>query len=106
MVVSVSAKKKTVGPNKFDLLARFARRRKLTLEQHRVGAYLIARLSFGKAIHIPQRKIADLLNIQQPNVSRAIQQLIDLGLISEGQPIGPSKTYLLQAAFAKSTANA
>jgi len=80
---------------KMKLLGRLAKTTDLNYEDHRVAEYLITKLDFEKDVHVPQRKIASLLDMHQPNVSRSIKRLLEAGFISEGEMIGSCKTYRL-----------
>jgi hypothetical protein len=102
MVVEVRSKKtarKVSGASKRSVLVALARTRALTQEQRRVAEYLLAQLSFEKPRHIPQRVISSRLGMLQPNVSRAVRELARIGFISSGPPVGPGKSFRLEAAF-------
>ncbi|WP_227633436.1 hypothetical protein [Klebsiella pneumoniae] len=60
---------------------------------------LIADLDYENYIQVAQIDIADALKMQKTNVSSAIKNLIDFGIIIEGPRIGRSKTYRLNPQF-------
>jgi MarR family len=76
-----------VGMNQ-HFLEEFAAREDVHGETFRVFIYLNARLDFDNLINVPQKEIAKALNMQQPNVSRAIKKLEELGIILRGPKIG------------------
>ncbi|HGC1607772.1 helix-turn-helix domain-containing protein, partial [Escherichia coli] len=65
----------------------------LNHDQIRVLMALLADLDYENYIQVAQIDIADALKMQKTNVSRAIKNLIDFGIIIEGPRIGRSKTY-------------
>uniref|UniRef100_UPI001F097BEC replication protein n=1 Tax=Pseudomonas aeruginosa TaxID=287 RepID=UPI001F097BEC len=60
---------------------------------------LLSDLDYENYIQVAQINIADALKMQKTNVSRAIKNLIDFGIIIEGPRIGRSKTYRLNPQF-------
>ncbi|MCV5695622.1 helix-turn-helix domain-containing protein [Escherichia coli] len=71
----------------------------LNHDQIRVLMALLADLDYVNYIQVAQIDIADALKMQKTNVSRAIKNLIDFGIIIEGPRIGRSKTYRLNPQF-------
>ncbi|WP_426578610.1 helix-turn-helix transcriptional regulator (plasmid) [Xenorhabdus stockiae] len=71
----------------------------LNHEQTRVLMALLADLDYENYIQVAQSDIAGALKMQKTNVSRAIKNLIDFGIILEGPKIGRSKTYRLNPQF-------
>ncbi|MBB0339222.1 hypothetical protein G7M09_26045, partial [Escherichia coli] len=71
----------------------------LNHDQIRVLMALLADLDYENYIQVAQIDIADALKMQKTNVSRAIKNLIDFGIIIEGPRIGRSKTYRLNPQF-------
>ena len=67
----------------------------LNHDQMRVLMALLAELDYENYIQVAQMDIADALKMQKTNVSRAVKNLIDFGIILEGPKIGRSKTYRL-----------
>ncbi|MDD9849746.1 hypothetical protein BZG30_31430, partial [Escherichia coli] len=68
-------------------------------DQIHVFMALLADLDYENYIQVAQIDIADALKMQKTNVSRAIKNLIDFGIIIEGPRIGRSKTYRLNPQF-------
>jgi CTP-dependent riboflavin kinase len=81
-----------VGP---DFLEEFAAREDVHGETFRVFIYLNARLDFDNLINVPQSEIAKALDMKQPNVSRAIKKLEELGIIIRGEKIGKISAWRL-----------
>ncbi|MDC9591590.1 hypothetical protein PSI23_20480 [Xenorhabdus sp. XENO-10] len=71
----------------------------LNHEQTRVLMALLADLDYENYIQIAQIDVANALKMQKTNVSRAIKNLIEFGIILEGPKIGRSKTYRLNPQF-------
>jgi len=69
--------------------------REITLDARRVLDYLFSKLDFENYILIPQTEIAQKLGMQKQNVSRAIQTLIQKGIILEGPKVDRSRGYRL-----------
>ena len=67
----------------------------LTGEQYKVMFVLFNRLDFNNYLRIGLKEIAELLNMQIANVSRAMRKLKELEIIIEGPPAGKFKTYRL-----------
>ncbi len=66
---------------------------RLTGEQASVLFFLFGKLDFNNYLCIGLKDIAELLNMQIANVSRAMKKLKDLEIIIEGPPAGKFKTY-------------
>lgn len=60
---------------------------------------LLEVLEMENWIRVSQKYLSDRLKMAQPNVSRAIKNLIDNRLILVGPKIGPSNTYRLNPRF-------
>ncbi|WP_270371253.1 helix-turn-helix transcriptional regulator [Escherichia coli] len=71
----------------------------LNHDQMRVLMALLAELDYENYIQVAQIDIAEALTMQKTNVSRAVKNLIDFGIILEGPKIGRSKTYRLNPQF-------
>ena len=71
----------------------------LNHDQMRVLMALLAELDYENYIQVAQMDIAEALTMQKTNVSRAVKNLIDFGIILEGPKIGRSKTYRLNPQF-------
>ncbi|HAZ7408665.1 TPA: hypothetical protein J7712_004463 [Escherichia coli] len=71
----------------------------LNHNQMRVLMALLAELDYENYIQVAQIDIAEALRMQKTNVSRAIKNLIEFGIILEGPKIGRSKTYRLNPQF-------
>ena len=73
--------------------------KELTGEQFKVLMLMLADLDYENFIQISQAHIADTLEMQKTNVSRAVRALLDVGVIFEGPKVGRSKTYRLNEQF-------
>lgn len=71
----------------------------LNHDQMRVLMALLADLDYENYIQIAQIDIAQALKMQKTNVSRAIKNLLEFGIVLEGPKIGRSKTYRLNPQF-------
>ncbi|HBR3029622.1 TPA: hypothetical protein L9R08_005408 [Klebsiella pneumoniae] len=71
----------------------------LNHEQMRVLMALLAELDYENYIQVAQTDISVALKMQKANVSRAIKNLLEFGVILEGPRIGRSKTYRLNPQF-------
>lgn len=78
---------------------------RLTGEQYSVLFALFNRLDFDNYLRISRQDIADFLNMQPVNVSRAMKKLKELEIIIEGPPAGKFKTYRLNPYIAHKGAN-
>ena len=67
----------------------------LSNEQYRVLLKLFAKVDFNNYLRVSHNEIADELNMQRPNVSKAIKVLKEKCIIVEGPPAGKFKTYRL-----------
>ena len=65
----------------------------LTGEQFKVLHVLFGKLDFENYLRIGLKEIAEFLNMQITNVSRAMKKLKELEIIIEGPPAGKFKTY-------------
>ena len=65
----------------------------------RVLMMLLARLDFENYICISQTELAEALGMKQPNVSRSIKKLLELGILLDGPRFGRVRTYRLNPAY-------
>ncbi|EEB8093211.1 hypothetical protein GI007_24105 [Salmonella enterica] len=80
--------------------------KELNGEQFKVLMMLLAELDYENFIQVAQIEIAEEIGMQKTHVSRAIRNLIDLGIIFEGPKIGRSRSYRLNPEFGwKGTVN-
>lgn len=77
-----------------------AMQKQMTGEQWRVFAYLFSRLDYDNYLRVPQKDIAEKLEMRIPHVSRAIKGLIDLDVIIPGPMAGRYRTYRLNPRIA------
>ncbi|EMX4631907.1 helix-turn-helix domain-containing protein [Salmonella enterica] len=71
----------------------------LNHEQTKVLMMLLADLDYENYIQVAQIDIAESLGMKKSNVSKAVKNLIEFGIILEGPKIGRSKTYRLNPQF-------
>lgn len=71
----------------------------LNHDQMRVLMMLLAELDYENYIQVAQIDIAKSIGMQRTNVSRAIKNLLELGVILNGPKIGRSKSYRLNPQF-------
>jgi len=71
----------------------------LNHDQMRVLMALLADLDYENYIQVAQIDIAETLKMQKTNVSRAMRNLLEFGVIVEGPKVGRSKTYRLNPQF-------
>lgn len=71
----------------------------LNHDQMRVLMMLLAELDYENDIQIAQIEIAESIGMQKQNVSRAIKNLLGLGVILNGPKIGRSHSYRLNPQF-------
>lgn len=71
----------------------------LNHEQTKVLMMLLADLDYENYIQVAQIDIAESLKMKKTNVSRAVKNLIEIGIILEGPKIARSKTYRLNPQF-------
>jgi len=74
-------------------------RKELGADGYAVLFALLERLNFENAIHVVQKEIAEELGMLQPNVSRSIKKLLELGVLLEGPKFGRNRTYKLNPAY-------
>lgn len=75
-------------------------------ETMRVLFYLLGNCSYGNIINIPQKEIAEALEIKRPSVSAAIKELLDNNILLPGEKNGRCNTYRLNHALgSKGTAS-
>ncbi|MCY0900533.1 MAG: helix-turn-helix domain-containing protein [Firmicutes bacterium] len=80
----------------FEILAKD---QELQGENYKVLLYLLSKLGFENYIAIPQKQIADALNMKKQNVSRALKVLVDKQILLEGPKLGRTHTYRLSSTF-------
>jgi len=81
----------------FEVLA--AQRRELGADGFSVLFLLLARLDFDNHIYVSQKEMCAKLGMAQPNVSRAIHRLLDIGVIDEGPRVGRCRSYRLNPSY-------
>lgn len=67
----------------------------ITYEPMRVFMYLCSKIDYENYIRLSQKDVAEALNMQKQNVSRAMKLLVTKGILLEGPKIGQNKTYRL-----------
>lgn len=72
---------------------------KVTLRDLQTLYALLEVLDIENWIRVSQKHLAERLNMLQPNVSRSIRVLIELGIILIGPKVGTSRTYRLAPSF-------
>ena len=77
-----------------------AERKTLGLEGIVVFNALMSRLDFENYIQVSQTEIADELEMQRSNVSRAVKRLVDLRIYPPWSKVGKSYTYQLHPELA------
>ncbi len=82
-----------------DAFIALAKDREITMDSRRVLDYLMGNLGFENYIAIPQRQIAEALNMQKANVSRAIKLLVNKQILIEGPKLGRTHTYRLSNTY-------
>ena len=89
-----------------EALGALAQDRSFTWEMWRVWSYMISKLAFENWIVIPQKEIAEHLEMKKENVSRAIKSLLNKGMILKGPKVGRTNAYKLNSNYAwKGTIN-
>ena len=76
-----------------DFLAEFAARKDVSARTLRVFLLLASKCDFENWLQVPQSEIAAELDIEKANVTRAIQQLEELGIILRGPKVGRANTF-------------
>ncbi|MBR1398521.1 MAG: helix-turn-helix transcriptional regulator, partial [Selenomonadaceae bacterium] len=62
-------------------------------EQLSVLLYLLSKMEYDNYLRVPQKTIAEKLNMTQSHVSRAMKLLKDMNIIVEEKREGTNKTY-------------
>lgn len=89
-----------------EALGALAQDKSFTWEMWRVWSYMISKLGFENWIVIPQKEIGESLEMKKENVSRAVKNLLDKGMILKGPKIGRTNAYKLNSNYAwKGTIN-
>ena len=89
-----------------EALGALAQDRSFTWEMWRVWSHMISKLGFENWIVVPQKEIAETLNMKKENVSRAIKNLLSKGMILKGPKVGRTNAYKLNSSYAwKGTIN-
>lgn len=79
-----------------ETLSWLADHRKLIGEEgFAVFGKVVKRLDYENYISMSQKEIAEELDMQPSNVSRALKKLISIGIIGVGPKVGRSRTYRL-----------
>ncbi len=81
-------------------LAAMAADRAVTLDIFRVRDFLLATMAMGNLYAIPMAEIARRLGLDPSNVRRAVNRLVDYGLLMEGAPLGKTRTFEVNPKFA------
>lgn len=71
----------------------------LGLQARRVLSVLLACQDVESWVHLPQSEIAEILDMKRANVSRAMRDLEQIGVILRGSKVGRSITYRLNTNF-------
>ena len=82
-----------------EALETLAKDRTFTLEMWRVWSFMVGKLGFENWIILPQKEIADSLNMDKGNVSRAIKNLLKKKIILRGPKIGRTSAYKLNSKY-------
>ncbi|ENI4207480.1 helix-turn-helix domain-containing protein [Salmonella enterica] len=100
-VAVIRPKQKSAFQRHFSMnqAALLAIAKELNHEQMRVLMALLAELDYENFIQVAQIEIAETLNMKKANVSRAVKNLIEFGIIFEGPKIGRSRSYRLNPEF-------
>lgn len=78
-----------------DAFALIAEDKEMTLQLTRVWMKLVSVMGFENFIYVPQKEIAQSLNMQRSHVSRSIKKLVEKGLLIEGPKINRGSSYRL-----------
>ena len=76
-----------------DFLAQFAARKDVSARTLRVFLLMASKCDFENWLHVPLTDVANELDIEKANVTRAIQQLEELGILLRGPKVGRSNTF-------------
>jgi hypothetical protein len=68
-------------------------------ETSRVLFYLLSRCSYNNIINVPQKEIAEALEIKRQSVSKAIKELLEKDILLPGSKDGRCNTYRLNHAL-------
>ncbi|MFW5804361.1 MAG: helix-turn-helix transcriptional regulator [bacterium] len=71
----------------------------LTGTDLKVLLFILARLDYDNFVQITQQNIANLLNIKQPKICKAINKLVKMKILNK-EKIGTSNYYMLNAEIA------
>ncbi len=69
-------------------------------ESMRVYMILLSKLDYENWLRFRQKDIADELDMKTPNVSRAMKELVDNGIIIRGPKVSNAYAYRLDPSFA------
>lgn len=83
-----------------NALGTIAKDKSISLEAKNVILYLLSKLDFENFISLPHKKIAEELNMQKPNVSRAMKLLVQKQIVIEGPKENRSHTYRINNIYA------
>ena len=83
-----------------EALGQIAQDRSFTWEMWRVWSFMISKLGFENWIIVPQKDIAEALQMQKTHVSRAVKSLLDKGMILRGPKVGRTNAYKLNSKYA------
>ena len=82
-----------------EALKLIARDKEITGETFRVFLYVVGILDFENWIYIPQKEIAEYLELKRSAVSRSIKVLLEKEIILKGERFGKSYTFRLNPYF-------
>jgi predicted transcriptional regulator len=77
-----------------------AKDKELTGEIRRVLDYMMGVMDFENFVGIEQKQVAEELDMQASNVSRAIKKLLEKGIVTLGPRFGKIKTYKMNWHYA------
>ena len=107
-VVNLMAMKPTRGPHPFrkEGFVQMSQAAMLELAQNpvsgearRVLDAFCAVLDFENFIQVSLTDLAELIGMERPNVSRAVHELVERGIVIKGTKVGRSFTYRLSPTF-------
>lgn len=78
-----------------EALEELAKDKDLKGEHWRVFSYLMSQLDFENFIQIPQKQIAETLDMNKAKVSLAVKTLVDKKIIIRGPKVGHSSCFRL-----------
>ena len=76
-----------------DFLAQFAARKDVSARTLRVFLLMASKCDFENWLHVPLSEVSAELDMHRPDVTKAIQQLEELGILLRGPKVGRSNTF-------------